>query len=364
MTYSPVRRQRLRLGQHLRASLTDTRRLLWEFRRTLALFVLTTLGAGSLYGLMQGVYAIPDEAIVPTIDLPYHMAQMMTLQASPPPVGMPAPLVTFWYVMPFLGLFVLGQIVTFIQLFFDRSGREAAWQEAIASTMKDHTIVIGLGHVGLGVVRSLIDLQTHVVAVNNGFDSATAQILREMNVTMIDGDARMADTLARAHLECAESLVVTTSDDAVNFEIIMRARDLNPQVRIVARTWDSQYAKQLREFLGVERIVSSAEVSAPIFAGAAVGADITQTIHVKNRAYVMARLTVVAGSHFEGRTVGSIQDRYDVDIVLLVRESDVEADVHPASDMLVKAGDSITVFLAFNALAEFLTKNRPVNGKR
>jgi Trk K+ transport system NAD-binding subunit len=338
--------------------------LFWEFRGTLTLFVLTTLGAGSLYGVMQGIYSIPPEAFVPTIDLPYHMAQMMTLQATPPPIGMPAPLVTFWYVMPFVGLFVLGQIVTFIQLFFDRSGRAAAWQEAVASTMKDHTIVIGLGHVGLGVVRSLIELQAPIIAVNNGYDPITIKALQDMNVTMIDGDGRLADTLARANLDSAEALVVTTSDDAVNFEIIMRARDLNPKVRIVARTWDNQYAKQLREFLGVERIVSSAEVSAPIFAGAAVGADITQTIHVRNRAYVMARLTVAAGGHFEGRTVGNIQDRYDVDIVLLVRENDSEADVHPPSDMVVGAGDSITVFLAFSALAEFLTKNRPANGKR
>lgn len=358
----PTRIQRLGWFQHLRASLRYNLRLLREFRATLALFILTTLGAGSLYGAMEAAYNLEER--VPAIDLPYHMAQMMTLQASPPPPGMPIPLVLFWYVMPFFGLFVLGQIVQFIQLLFDRSGRAAAWQEAIASTMKDHTIVIGLGHVGLGVVRSLIDLQTQVVAVNHGFDATTAETLRQMNVTMIDGDGRLDDTLERAHLENAESLVVCTSDDAVNFEIIMRARSFNPTVRIVARTWDSQYAKQLRDFLGVERIVSSAEVSAPVFAGAAVGADITQTIHVKGRAYVLVRLTVAAGSLFEGRTVGSIQDRYDVDVVLLVNEGDEEADVHPPNDQTIRAGDSITTFLAFSQLAEFLTKNRPQNGKR
>ena len=359
-----ISRQHLSLGQRFRASIRDTRCLLREFRGTLVLFFMTTVGAGALYGLMQSVYTIPPEAFVPIIDLPYHMGQMMTLQAAPPPVGTPALMVVFWYVMPFVGLFVLGQIVTFIQLFFDRSGRAAAWQEAVASTMKDHTIVIGMGHVGLGVVRSLIDLQAPVVAVNTGFDPATAKTLMEMNVVTIDGDGRMADTLARANLNTAQSLVVTTSDDAVNFEIIMRARDLNSKVRIVARTWDNQYAKQLREFLGVERIVSSAEVSAPVFAGAAVGADITQTIHVKGRAYVLARLTVIEGGHFTGRTVGNIQDRYDVDIVLLVKDGDTEADVHPPSDQVVNAGDSITVFLAFSALAELLTKNRPINGKR
>jgi len=358
-----ISRQRFRLGQRIRASIRDTRCLLREFRGTLALFFLTTIGASLLYGVMQSVYTIPAEAFVPVIDLPYHMGQMMTLQAAPPPVGTPALMVVFWYVMPFVGLFVLGQIVTFIQLFFDRSGRAAAWQEAVASTMKDHTIVIGMGHVGLGVVCSLIDLQAPVVAVNLEFDSATTKTLSDMNVVMIKGDARMADTLARANLSTAEALVVTTSDDAVNFEIIMRARDLNSNVRIVARTWDSQYAKQLREFLGVERIVSSAEVAAPIFAGAAVGADITQTIHVKGRAYVLARLTVAENAHFCGRTVGNIQDRYDIDIVLLVKDGDAEADVHPPSDQVVNPGDSITVFLAFSALAELLTKNRPINGK-
>jgi Trk K+ transport system NAD-binding subunit len=87
-------------------------------------------------------------------------------------------------------------------------------------------------------------------------------------------------------------------------------------------------------------------------------------VHVRGRAYVIVRLTVAAGSSFEGRTVGNIQERYDVDIVLLVRDDDSMADVHPPSDMLVRAGDSLTVFLAFNALAEFLTRNRPANGKR
>jgi Trk K+ transport system NAD-binding subunit len=356
-------RQRLSVGQRWRASFRDTMRLLREFRATLVLFVLTTLGAGSLYGMMQAAYDIAPDDHIPTIDLPYHMAQLMTLQAEPPPAGMPAPMVMFWYVMPFAGLFVLGQIVQFIQLFFDRSGRAAAWQEAIASTMKDHTIVIGLGHVGLGVARALIDLKTQVVAVNQGFTPETASTLSAMNVVMIDGDGRSAETLARAYLHTAQALVVCTSSDAINFEIIMRARDLNPQVRIVARTWDSQYAKQLREFLGVERIVSSAEVSAPVFAGAAVGADITQTIHVRGRSYVVVRLTVAAGSAFEGRTVGSVQDRYDVDIVLLVSgDDDTEPDVHPPNDQVLCAGDSVTIFVAFERLAELLSKNR-ANGR-
>ncbi|MCU0475351.1 MAG: hypothetical protein MUC99_04430, partial [Anaerolineae bacterium] len=189
-------RQRFRRGQRLLASLRDTRRLLVEFRLTLLLFALTTFGAGALYGAMQNSYALAPEDLVPVIDLPYVMAQMMTLQASPPPAGMPAPLVLFWYVMPFFGLFVLGQIVLFIQLFFDRRGRAAALQEALASTMRDHTIVVGLGHVGLGVVRSLLDLKTPVVAVNAGFDPATAALLDQMEVVRIDGDGRRAEVLA------------------------------------------------------------------------------------------------------------------------------------------------------------------------
>ena len=60
----------------------------------------------------------------------------------------------------------------------------------------------------------------------------------------------------------------------------MRARDMNHDMRIVARMYDPQFSKQLNRFMGVQATLSSSDLSAPAFAGAAVGIEITQTLNV------------------------------------------------------------------------------------
>ena len=58
----------------------------------------------------------------------------------------------------------------------------------------------------------------------------------------------------------------------------MKARDLHPTVRIVMRAWDTEFANQIERFMDVQSVLSSSDLAAPSFAGAAVGIEITQTL--------------------------------------------------------------------------------------
>ena len=71
-------------------------------------------------------------------------------------------------------------------------------------------------------------------------------------------------------------------------------------------------------------------VAAPAFAGAAVGIELTQTLHIQGVDYSMIRLQVGTGSFLDGDTVGELQHANDMDIVLHGRDGSVEVQPHKA----------------------------------
>ncbi|MBK9125953.1 MAG: NAD-binding protein [Chloroflexi bacterium] len=350
---TPIKRKRRGVRRLLQVVLRDTQALLKEFRWPLLAFLLATFGLGLIYGELLVAAGYPR---LPWFELPYVMFALMVL-AGPTEIPPEPYLLVFWYVLPPIALIIVGRgAADFTRLFFDRSGRRTAWTEALVSTMRNHTIVLGVGHVGMRVARALTEMGFEVVAVDQSFTPEQETALRGLDVQIITGDGRSAETLAKAGIERAEALVVCTSQDYMNLEMIMRVRDLNPSIRIVTRMWDNQFAAQMKQFLGVSAVISSADIAAPIFAGAAAGIEVTQTLKLHGREYAMFRLTVSEGSYFEGRTIGSVQDRYDVDVVLHGRGDD--ADVHPDNAVTVAAGDTLVIFAHIEKMRELATSNR------
>jgi voltage-gated potassium channel len=355
--YSPATKLRRRRGlfRLIQVAWRDTRALLREFRWPLISFLLATVGLGLIYGELM---ALAGHERLPWYELPYIMFSLMVLAA---PINIPHEpyLLMFWYAMPPIALFIIGRgVADFARLFFDRSGRRTAWQEALVSTMRHHTIVLGIGHVGLKVTRALVGMGFEVVAVDTVFTPEKEAALRALDVPLILGDGRTVDALQKANLAEADALLICTSQDTINLEMVLRARDLNPNVRIVARMGDTQFADQMRNFLGVAEILSSADIAAPLFAAATVGIEVTQTLTIHNRQYAMLRLNVAKGSAFDGRTIGSVQDRYDVDIVLHA-ENDSAAEVHPDNAIVITPGDTLVIFAHLDMIKDLARLNRP-----
>lgn len=360
MPYSQIvlpkgRSRQDRVTRMTRAIWHDTMALLTEFRLPLTAFILATFGGGWLYG--QVYASIYPENPIPYTDLPWMMTALMVLE---PIHDVPAEmeLMIFWYLMPILAVYVIGQgAVDFVRLFFNRSNRRDAWEEAVASTFRNHVIIVGLGHVGQRVSRTLVAMGFDVVAIDNNLSEELDRELNGLGVPSIIGDARSTDILEKAGIRRASSLIVATSDDHVNLETIMRARDMNPDIRIVARMYDPQFSNQLNRFLGVEATLSSSDLSAPAFAGAAVGIEITQTLKIAGEEYSMIRLDVEEGSFLDGSSIDHLQDEYQMDIVLHGCGEDMT--VHPEGAIHVNAGDTLVVFAEHRRIMEIVSQNRP-----
>jgi Trk K+ transport system NAD-binding subunit len=354
------RRRVTRIGRILQAIGRDSRALWNEFRWPIMVFVLVILGGGWLYGELLVLAGYPR---VPYADLPYFIMRMMVFEPPTDPPPDELYLIAFWYILPVVALFILGRGATdFVRLFFDRSERRNAWEEAVASTYRNHVIVLGVGHVGLRVIRTLVSMGFDVVGIDHKVKTDVDNELAGLGVPLIVADGRDPQMLEKAGIRQAQAFVVCTSSDQTNLEVIMRVREMQPDIRIVARMWDETFAKQMKHFLGVAAVHSASELAAPAFAGAAVGIELTQTLHINGVDYSMIRLHVEPESFLAGSTIGQLQQANDMDIVLHGRGGMVE--VQPHNDVIVNGEDTLVIFARHDRVMEIVERNRQSRFKR
>ncbi len=342
--------RRLRL---LRAVYHNALGIWHEFRLPILILAVAIFGGGWLY---RELMVAAGYERLPYGDMPYTMVALMALET---PVNLPREpeLVAFWYIMPLVLAYVAGRgVFDFVRLFFDPKGHENDWEQAVASTYRNHVIVLGVGHLGLRVIRSLVQMGFEVVAIDIKTTPEKSNELAHLHVPLVVGDGRLVETMENAGLPQAQSFIVCTSNDYMNLEVTMRARDLNPDIRIVVRMWEDQFAAQICRFLNVEAVLSATDIAAPSFAGSAVGIEISQALTVNGEDYSMIRLQVAPGSFLDGETVGTLQDEHAMDIVLM-EHADV-AQVHPPRDSMVSAGDTLVIFAREAKVIDVVARNQ------
>jgi voltage-gated potassium channel len=350
----PGARRRVGRGWRLLRAVYHNALTIWnEFRQPIVILLITLLGGGWIYGEL---WVRAGHERLPFIDLPYTLFALMFIN-PPGEVPREPELVVFWYAMPAIAAYTAGRgILDFVRLFFNPAEDHTTWEEAVASTYNNHVIVLGVGHLGTRVIRSLVDMGFEVVAIDNKSSPDKNDQLRAMGVPLVLGDGRLAATMETAGLRRAQAFIVCTSNDYMNLEVTMRARDLNPDIRIVVRMWEDQFADQIQRFMNVEAVLSATDLAAPSFAGAALGIDITQTLTINGEEYSMIRLVVEEGSFMDGMTIAALQDEHNMDIVLHGRDGQVE--VHPPSEDIVHSGDTLVIFARHNKIIDVVGRNR------
>ncbi len=123
-----------------------------------------------------------------------------------------------------------------------------------SSEDEHHAIVVGYGPVGRTVKRLLDRNGIHPVIVEMNVD--TVRSLRTSGTSAIYGEAGSRQTLEAAGVATAEALIFTASSVAHVAEAIRIARELNPEIRVLAR------ANYLNESLALDRAGANRIVTA------------------------------------------------------------------------------------------------------
>ena len=272
-------------------------------------------------------------------------------------------------------MFAIGLMITgalFVAVFFalvtnmlvSRRIEESLGLQKIVA-LRGHVLVIGLGTIGLRVVRKLHEAGREVVVIEKDEHNRHLSQVRAHGVPVMIADATLPEVLTSARLAAASAVAVLTSDDLANLETGLAVRDqLGPrwrEVPVVLRIFDPQLAHSVKETFGFRNVRSTAALAAPWFVGAALGLDVLSTFYVGDEPLLVARLTVTPGGGLEGLQMHELAVRTRV--LALRRAADRSVLEHPPRRATrFEPADEAYLIGPYDELLTVLRRDRPSPG--
>lgn len=123
----------------------------------------------------------------------------------------------------------------------------------ILRRMRDHVILCGYGRIGREIATQLLLEQVPVLVVE--LDPINKLTAEEQGLKVLQADATLDETLLEAGLDHCKSLVAALPSNAANLYVVLSARSLQPQCRLISRA-DSEEAAIKLKLAGATVVVS------------------------------------------------------------------------------------------------------------
>ncbi|MBV8790048.1 MAG: NAD-binding protein, partial [Mycobacterium sp.] len=197
---------------------------------------------------------------------------------------------------------------------------------------------------------------------NNRFLSTAA----ELDVPVIFGDATLRQTLELAGLEHARAVAVLTQDDMVNIETGIVLREMlgprvmpqliRPDVPLVLRVFDRTLGAAVAQRFEFENVLSTVDLAAPWFIGAAMGLQVLGTFSIGQRSFMVGGMRVAMGSELDGLLMFDLSTQTRV---IAITRPDVPVNLHPRRDTRLCGGDTVYLVGPYRELLATLRKGQP-----
>jgi Trk K+ transport system NAD-binding subunit len=223
----------------------------------------------------------------------------------------------------------------------------------------DHIVLVGLGNVGTRVLRQLIDLGLDVVAIDRKPDAPGAKAAERLGVPLIVGDASREETLRAASIETCQALVVVSTDDAVNLQAALHAREMHGDVRVVLRLFDDDFARRVQDAFNINTSRSVSRLCAPAFAASMLDREVLATIPVERHALLVAAVKVLPGSALDGAPLSRADRPESARVISMSAAGSAWVDWSPDPRRVLAAGDEVVVVARRAGLRVLLEQASP-----
>ena len=220
--------------------------------------------------------------------------------------------------------------------------------------MKNHIIVCGSGRTGRQVIEELLMAGETFVVIER--DREKVEELYELlpDLPIIEGDATIDHFLEDAGVGEAQGLIACLSADTDNLFVCLSARDLNANVKIVARAYEEETVPKLYR-AGANHVVSPNASGAIRMASFMLRPSVVSFLDVATRSpdltLRLEEQTVHSSSPLSGRTLMDAQIPQNTGlIVIAVRKKNQEGAgeeyayvYNPVATTLLEPGDIMIV---------------------
>ncbi len=211
--------------------------------------------------------------------------------------------------------------------------------------LQDHYIVCGHGRIGSTVTSELRRKGTPLVVLEQN-----PQIVAELEaegVLVLQADAREESVLKQSGVERAKGLIALLPSDADNLYLLLAARDLNPDLTIIARANDPSADKRLYK-AGASHVISPHREGGKRIARMILNPNVTNFIEMATEKddlqLQMEEFVVKPTSPLANKTLTEcgLLRKHRI-LVVAIKRTDATMTFNPEGSTLIHPGDALIV---------------------
>jgi voltage-gated potassium channel len=262
-------------------------------------------------------------------------------------VGFEGRLFTVLLILLGVGLFlyVAGNVIQFlvegrIRLVLGRRKLDTQIKK-----LNNHYIICGYGRIGRVLARFLVEKYVDVVVIER--DQERIYKMDEDGILYLVGEATDESILHKAGAESAKGLITAVATDADNVFLVLIAKQLNPNLFIVARASQNSTKKTLLA-AGADKVISPYDLGARRMAHAILRPTVIKFLEMAfaddSTDIQVEELHVHEGSRYEDLALldSGIRKEFDL-IIICIRKPDGRMLFNPKADTIIEAGDIMVV---------------------
>ena len=218
--------------------------------------------------------------------------------------------------------------------------------EKTVASLKGHYIVCGAGNTGIHVVDELLRMQEKFVVIDRDKDRLSL-LLENRQFLYIHGDATDDAVLEKAGVERASGLVASLSEDADNLFVVLSARGLNPNLRIVSGAVNGCCTEKLKK-AGADEVILPEHIGGLRMASLLLRPAVVSFLDIMLRQEESTRFgeaTIYEGSELIGKTLGSANVREKIGLVVLAIRGALDGKFlyNPPPETNISSSDALIV---------------------
>lgn len=210
--------------------------------------------------------------------------------------------------------------------------------------VKDHYIICGYGRIGKVLCHQLtLHKRLDFVVIEQ--NKELIPILEEDKRLYIIGDASSEHCLLKAGIERAKCLVAALATDTDNVFLVLTARQLNANIKIMARSSYKETESKLRA-AGANLVESPYDMGAASMAQKILRPNVTNFLDLavtrKDKDIQMEELPVKENSPLVNIMLKDTGIRQDYNLIIIaIKKENGEMEFNPSFETVFKAGDTV-----------------------
>jgi len=213
------------------------------------------------------------------------------------------------------------------------------------SKLSGHYIICGAGRVGRTVARQLRARDQAVVMIEK--DPGGARWAEEEKIPVIIGNASSEENLRRARIDTAQGFVSAVASDAENIYIVLTARGLRPDLKILARASEEEATSKLLR-AGATEVLSPYHFIGHRMAQLLLRPNVLDFVDAafgrERLDFEIGEVNISGKSNLVGKKLGDSEiPRQAGVIVLALRNSEGKMIFNPPPESVIHADDCLIV---------------------